>query len=94
MSDESDESDKEKYDRLGYESGSYGTFITGFGRLLRGVGLYLGVFISADKSCDGDGGSHDFLFVKKIRGVGTGDDNIFSNARIFFESLIDTMFVR
>ena len=56
-SDESDESDKEEYDELGSESGSDGKFGTVLGGLLRGVGLPLCVTLSADDSCDGDGGS-------------------------------------
>ena len=56
-SDESDESYKEEYEKLGSESGSYSMFGNGLGWLLHGVGLHLGVTFSADESCDGDGGS-------------------------------------
>ena len=51
------EYDKEEYDELGSESGSDGKFGTVLGGLLRGVGLPLCVTLSADDSCDGDGGS-------------------------------------
>ena len=56
-SDESNESDKEKYDKPGSEYGSAGTFDTGLGRLFYCVGLTLGVTLSADESCYGDRGS-------------------------------------
>ena len=56
-SDESDHSNKEEYDELGSESGLAGTFGNGLGRLLRGLGIPLGVTLSADESYDGDGGS-------------------------------------
>ena len=55
-SDESDGYDKGEYDKLGSGSGSASTFSAGFCGLLRGVGFTLGVTISADESCDGDGG--------------------------------------
>ena len=57
LSDESDESDKLEYDELVSKYGSAGTFGTGLGGLLRGVGLSLGVTLSAGESCDSDRGS-------------------------------------
>ena len=57
LSDESDDSDKEEYDKLGSESGSACTHSTGLGGLLCGLGINLGVTISADESWDGDRGS-------------------------------------
>ena len=57
MSDDSDESDKVKYDKLGSESGSSGMFCNVLGGSFRGVGLPLGVPLYADESFDGDGGS-------------------------------------
>ena len=41
-SDESDESDEEKSDKLGSESGRAGMFGTKLGRLLRGIGFFVG----------------------------------------------------
>ena len=57
MYDDSDESDEEESEKFGSESRSDGTFITGLGGMLSGLGLPLSVTISADESCDGDGGS-------------------------------------
>ena len=57
MSDESYEYDKEEYEELGYGSGLADTFGTGLGGLLRGVGLPLGVTLSADESCGVEWGS-------------------------------------
>ena len=56
-SDESDQSYKEEYDEPGSKFGSSSTFGTGLGVLLHGVGFPLVVTLSADESCDGDGGS-------------------------------------
>ena len=61
---------------------------------MRGVGFYLGVTLSADESCGGDGGSLSAPYVKNIYGAGTGYDNIFSIAKILAELLIDPMFVK
>ena len=49
-SDESEESDKEESEKLGYESGSVGMFGAGFGSFSRDVGLPLGITLSADES--------------------------------------------
>ena len=57
LSDESDESDKEEFDKPGSESGSSGKFGIGLGGSLYVVGLPLGVTFSYDESCDGDGRS-------------------------------------
>ena len=57
--DESDESDEEKSDGLESEYGSpgtIGTIGTGLVGLFSSVGIPLGVMISMDESCDGDGG--------------------------------------
>ena len=54
---ESDESDKEEYDKLGSESGSTGKYGTGSGGLLRGLGITLGVTIYAGDSWKCDRGS-------------------------------------
>ena len=56
-SNDSGEFDKEEYDKLGHKSGSAGTFGTGLGGLLHGIGLTVGATIFSDESCDGDGGS-------------------------------------
>ena len=56
-SDESDESEKEESDGLGPESRSAGTYGTGLGGLSLGVGIPLGVTLSSDDSCGGDGRS-------------------------------------
>ena len=56
-SDESDVSDKEEYDELGSKSGSAGTYGTGLGGLSRGLGFTLGVTVSDNESCGGEGGS-------------------------------------
>ena len=55
-SDELYDSDKEEPDKLGSELGSDGTCGTWLGGLMRGLGLPLGVTLSADESCGGDGG--------------------------------------
>ena len=70
-SDESDESDKEESDKLGYEFRSAGTFSIILGVLLRGVGLHLGVIIYADDAFDVDGGSLAVPWVKNVHGEGT-----------------------
>ena len=57
MSDESDESDEEEYDKPGSESVSSSTFGTILVGLLHGVGFTLGVTISPDESCDDYQGS-------------------------------------
>ena len=57
MSDDSNESNEEEFDKLEYESGSYGTFSPELGGLLRGVGFSLGVTLSADEAWAGDKGS-------------------------------------
>ena len=57
LSEKSDEDGRDKSDKLGYTSGPAGTFDTGLSRSLRGAGLPLGVTLSVDESCDGDGGS-------------------------------------
>ena len=57
MSDKSDGFNKEKSDKLRSKYGSGGMFSTGLGGLLHGVGFPLGVTLSDDDSCDGDGGS-------------------------------------
>ena len=44
-SNDSDESNKEESDELGYESGSSGKFGTGLCGLLCGVGFYIGMTI-------------------------------------------------
>ena len=51
--------------------GSAGTLGTVLGRLLCGIAFPLGVTVSTDESCDGDGGS---LAVPKVNigGAGTG----------------------
>ena len=56
-SDDSDEFAEGKSDKLGSESGSSVTFGTRLGGLLHGVGLTLGVTLSADESCNSYGGS-------------------------------------
>ena len=56
-SDDSDESNKEEFDELGYESRSTGTFSTGLSGLLCGEGFPLGVTFHADESCGDDVGS-------------------------------------
>ena len=56
LSDELDDSDVEEYDNIGSESGSAGMLGTGLVGVLRGVVLTLGVTLSAEKSCNGDGG--------------------------------------
>ena len=56
-SDKSDEYKEEEYEKLGSESGSAGTFGTRLGGSLSGIGLPLGVTLSTDESCIGDGGS-------------------------------------
>ena len=48
LDDESDESDKEAFDKLVYESGSAGMFGIGLGGLLIGVGLPLGITLFPD----------------------------------------------
>ena len=53
----SHDSDEEESDKLGSESGSAGKYCTGLAGLLRGIGFTLGVTISANELCDGDGGS-------------------------------------
>ena len=55
MSDESYESNYKEFDKFGSESGSAGTFGTGLGGFLSGVGFVLGVISYANESCDGDG---------------------------------------
>ena len=54
-SDESDESNKEEYDELGYKSGSAVTIITRLCWLLHGAGLPFGVTLSSDDSCNDQG---------------------------------------
>ena len=49
LSYDSDEANEEEYDKFGYEFGSADTFGTGLGGLFRGVGLSLGVTLSADE---------------------------------------------
>ena len=56
-SDESDESDEEESEKLGYESGSAGTFGTRLGGLSHGLVFPLGFTLSYDESCGSDGGS-------------------------------------
>ena len=56
-SDESDESDEEQFDKPGSESWSDGTFSTRLGGLLRGLWVTLGVTLSDNDPCGGDGGS-------------------------------------
>ena len=55
--DESNEPYEDKSDKLGYESGSAGTFATGLDGLLRAVGLPLCVTFSGDDSCGDDSDS-------------------------------------
>ena len=57
LSDESDDSDVEEHDKLGSASGSPGTYCNGLDGFLLDLGIPLSVMISADESCDGDGGS-------------------------------------
>ena len=58
------------------------------------VELCLRATLYAYESCDGDGGSLAFPWVKTFHGAGTVDDTIFSTAKISAKSLIDTMFVK
>ena len=53
MSDESNDSDEEEYKKPGSESGSAGTYGTGLGVLLHGVGFPLGVTLYSDESLYG-----------------------------------------
>ena len=68
---------------------------------MRGGGFTLGVTLSSDESCDGDGRSLALPY-NNIGEAGTGgsvctkctgDVNIFSIAQILVESWIDTVFV-
>ena len=81
---------------MGSESVSDGTYSTGLGGFLRGLGIPVGVTLSYNESCNNDGGSLA-LPCENIGEVGTrectGNFNIFSIAKIFAESWIDTMFV-
>ena len=47
---------RKKSDRLGSESRSSCMYGTGLGGFLHGLGIILGVTISADESCNGNGG--------------------------------------
>ena len=83
MSDESDDSDKEEYEKLGSESGSAGMYSTILGGLLRVLGINSSATLSSDEQCDGDGGSLALPY-KNIGEACTveyiGDTNIFSIA--------------
>ena len=68
-------------------------FSTGFGVLLCGTGLPLGVILSSYESCDGDGGSLAVPWVINVCGAGTGHEKIFSIAQTSAKSMIDPMFV-
>ena len=70
-SDDSDESNEEEYDKLESESGSAGTLSTRLGWLLLDLCLPLGVTLSADETCDGNGGSLAVPKVKNVSGAGT-----------------------
>ena len=81
MSDESYDSDKEEYEKLGSESGSAGRYGTGLGGLLCILVIRLVVTLYADNLCDSDGG----LLALPYKNIGeagtvecTGDANIFS----------------
>ena len=95
----SEQSNKEEYEEIGFESGSVGMFDTRLGGLLGGVRLPLGVTPSTEKSFNGDWGSLDVPQVN-IHGEGTkkgictnynDDDNIFSISGILAESFMNTM---
>ena len=97
MSDESDDSDEEKYDELGSESRSAGTSGTRLGGFLRGLGFPLGVTISADESCNGNRVSLALTYKnigEAFTGECTGNASIFSIAQILVESWIDPMFYK
>ena len=68
-SDDSDESGEGESNKLGSKSGSSGTLWTGLGGLLCGGGFTLGVTLSADESCDGDGGSLAIPYKKLVKWV-------------------------
>ena len=96
MSDESDDSDEDEFDKLGSEYGSNGTYSTGLGGLLCSLGFLLGVNLSDDGSYDSDGGSLALPYksIGEARtGECTGNANIFSITQISAESWIDPMFV-
>ena len=54
------------FDGLVSESGSTGTYNTVLGGLSRGLGITLGVTLSADNSCDDDGGSLSLPLKKRL----------------------------
>ena len=56
MSDESDKSDEKESNKLGSESGSFGTYGNGFGGFLREVEFPVGVTLAGNHwPFDGDG---------------------------------------
>ena len=88
---------KKNQKKLGSENVSDGTFGTGLGGLSHGLAFPLCVKLSADESCDNDGGSLALLY-RNIGEAGTREctrnANIFSIAVISSESWIDMMFVK
>ena len=82
--------DKEESDKLGSKCGSVGTFGTGLGGLLRGIGFTVGVTLSAYESYNGDRSSLD-LSNKNIGETDTGGDvcaKCTGNINIFIVSQI------
>ena len=96
LPDESDEFDKEEYEKLGSESGPSGTYGTNLRELLCGLAYSLGVTLYDDESCDGERGSLVLPYkniseacTEACTRACTGDANIFSMAQILAGFIIN-----